>query len=84
MAVIHMIKHGVYAFHCPGCGENHAIADGWNFNGNYKKPTIMPSIMARTRGGICHLFVKDGRAQFLTDCTHSLAGHTVDLPDWGK
>lgn len=31
---------------------------------------------------VCHSFVTDGRIQFLDDCTHSLAGQTVDLPDW--
>lgn len=31
---------------------------------------------------VCHSFVKDGRIQFLTDCTHALAGQTVDLPGW--
>lgn len=31
---------------------------------------------------VCHSFVTDGRIQFLGDCTHSLAGQTVDLPDW--
>lgn len=31
---------------------------------------------------ICHSFVTDGRIQFLGDCTHALAGQTVDLPDW--
>lgn len=31
---------------------------------------------------VCHSFIKDGRIQFLSDCTHSLAGQTVDLPDW--
>lgn len=30
----------------------------------------------------CHSFVTDGRIQFLADCTHALAGQTVDLPDW--
>lgn len=32
---------------------------------------------------ICHSFVTDGRIQFLTDCTHALAGQTVDLPEFG-
>jgi hypothetical protein len=31
---------------------------------------------------VCHSFVTDGRIQFLSDCTHALAGQTVDLPDW--
>lgn len=30
---------------------------------------------------VCHSFVTDGRIQFLSDCTHALAGQTVDLPD---
>lgn len=30
----------------------------------------------------CHSFVRDGMAQFLGDCTHSLAGQTVALGDW--
>ncbi len=31
---------------------------------------------------VCHSFVTDGRIRFLSDCTHELAGQTVDLPDW--
>lgn len=30
---------------------------------------------------VCHTFVTDGRIQFLSDCTHALAGQTVDIPD---
>jgi hypothetical protein len=30
----------------------------------------------------CHSFVTDGRIQFLSDCTHELAGQTVDFPPW--
>jgi hypothetical protein len=33
---------------------------------------------------VCHSFVTDGRIQFLNDCTHSLAGQTVDLPDFDE
>lgn len=31
---------------------------------------------------VCHSHVKDGKIQFLSDCTHALTGQTVDLPDW--
>lgn len=31
---------------------------------------------------ICHSFVTDGMIQFLGDCTHALAGQTVELPDY--
>ena len=30
---------------------------------------------------VCHSFITDGRIQFLGDCTHALAGQTVDLPE---
>lgn len=30
---------------------------------------------------ICHSFIKDGNIQYLNDCTHSLAGQTVELPE---
>ncbi|KPY13545.1 DUF6527 family protein [Pseudomonas savastanoi pv. phaseolicola] len=33
-------------------------------------------------GKVCHSFVTDGRIQYLGDCTHALAGQTVDLPNW--
>jgi hypothetical protein len=31
---------------------------------------------------VCHSFVTDGLIQFLSDCTHSLAGQTVPLEPW--
>jgi hypothetical protein len=30
---------------------------------------------------ICHSFLTDGKLQFLSDCTHPLAGKTIDLED---
>ena len=31
---------------------------------------------------VCHSFVTDGRIQYLGDCTHALAGQTVEIPPW--
>lgn len=31
---------------------------------------------------VCHSFVRAGRIEFLSDCTHELAGQTVDLPPY--
>lgn len=31
---------------------------------------------------VCHSFIRDGRIEFLNDCTHPLAGQTVDLPEF--
>ncbi len=38
------------------------------------------AVFASRFGTVCHFFVTDGRIQFLTDCTHPLAGQTVELP----
>lgn len=32
---------------------------------------------------VCHSFVRDGKIQYLNDCSHELAGQTVDLPEMG-
>jgi hypothetical protein len=32
----------------------------------------------------CHLFIRDGALQFLSDCTHKLAGQTVDMVPWDQ
>lgn len=29
----------------------------------------------------CHSYITDGRIQFLNDCSHSLAGQTIGLPE---
>ena len=29
----------------------------------------------------CHTFITDGMVQFLSDCTHALAGQTLPLPE---
>lgn len=31
---------------------------------------------------LCHSFVLEGKIQFLQDCSHGLAGQTVDLLNW--
>lgn len=33
-------------------------------------------------GRRCHSFIKDGQIEYLSDCTHELAGKTVALPEW--
>lgn len=77
---------GTYCFECPGCGCLHKINSTWAYNGNAGKPTLSPSVLVRSFDDvgtptICHSFVKDGKIQYLNDCTHSLAGQTVELPE---
>ena len=79
------IGHGGYTlFYCPGCQEAHAFnTERWHWNGDHDKPTLTPSVLVTGHDGSrCHSFVKEGDIQFLTDCTHAMAGQTVPLPDW--
>lgn len=67
----------------------------WTFNGNVDSPTVTPSLLVtypanpratdefkewRTER-VCHSFITDGKVQFLSDCTHELAGQTVEIPE---
>lgn len=79
------------SFWCPGCQEMHAISvkplggAGWEWDGNADAPTFAPSILVTYDGADgstrCHSFVRTGQIEFLTDCTHALAGRSVPLPD---
>ena len=84
---IHQADEQRFVFRCPGCGEAHMIkVPVWSFDGNFERPTISPSIKATNPNSepsfVCHSFVRNGQIEFLGDCTHSLAGKTVDLPEW--
>lgn len=78
-------------FHCPGCDQMHGVPvrgeRAWGWNGSLELPTLTPSILIRWTHGeaheprICHSFLNEGRLQLLADCTHRLAGSTVDLPE---
>lgn len=78
--------------YCPGCKMLHVITANpeamikWDWNGDRLKPTFSPSLLVRytvpAGDVVCHSFIRNGQWQFLSDCTHSLAGQTVNmLPD---
>ena len=83
------------SFRCPGCDDHHVIpitgVHAWGFNGDYDRPTLTPSILCKYTpwndvteqydgpASICHSFVREGRIEFLSDCSHALAGQTVDM-----
>lgn len=61
----------------------------WDWDGNVDAPTLSPSILTKYSWSgqpvACHSFMRAGRLEFLSDCTHPLAGQTVPLPpleDW--
>jgi hypothetical protein len=78
-----------FVFWCPGCHCGHGVWTSkpnhlgaqWIFNGDMVKPTFQPSLLLEAVGKSprCHSFITDGRIQFLPDCTHALAGQTVEM-----
>ena len=80
-----------HAFHTEVANS---VGAKWSFNGNVDRPTFSPSMLCRQPKGcikdgkvleadyVCHSFVRDGKIQFLSDCTHAMAGQTVELEEW--
>lgn len=76
-------------------GKNSSGA-AWTWNGNVDKPTFAPSMLIRTgprpmvpegrpdagKIDVCHYILTDGVINFCGDCTHSMVGQSVPLPDW--
>ena len=66
---------------------------GWVFNGDYVEPTFSPSMNetwgreGQTRIDLAadphpnrnHCFIRAGHIEYLSDCTHSMAGQTVRI-----
>ncbi len=86
--ILHQVAPDEYAFHCPGCGHAHIVTvngkknscnASWTWNGSMDKPTFTPSLNVV---GYCHSYITDGKIMFLGDCTHTLKGKTVPLPEW--
>lgn len=87
------LRYEALMFVCPGCAEDggsglHMLPvrgdsggkPSWTFNGNLESPTLDPSILT-TSGVRCHSYLRSGALEFLDDCTHTLAGKHVPLPD---
>ena len=73
-----------HMYYCPGCDSCHMVyLDRWTISGDLEiNPTVSPSILVRYGDGqICHSFIREGKIEYLSDCTHSLAGQTIDMID---
>jgi len=71
-----------HGFYCPGCKCHHTYdVNRWNFNDDLKKPTFTPSLLIwKSRPEIrCHLFMTNGKIQYLNDCHHKYAGKIIDM-----
>jgi hypothetical protein len=50
------------------------------------KITVRPSILVNKDRvnpdhPVCHLYITDGKIQYLDDCTHEYAGKTIEMED---
>lgn len=77
-----------WIFNCLGCGNLHYFdLKKHTWNDDKVNPTVNPSILYDIpvfRGNPavrCHFFIKDAKIKYLDDCTHELAGKTVDMTD---
>ena len=94
MSKVFVYSDGIIAYPCPGCGEFHGLnipghPSKWYWNGDKDKPSISPSVLRKSgplpNGSyktICHHFVKEGKLEFLGDCTHELKGQTVEMENY--
>lgn len=92
-----LIKKGGQLWHyCPACDDVHSVAidepyktaSRWHFDGNVEMPSLSPSVKVTKPIGddseVCHYFLKNGRFEYLLDCTHKLAGMripVVEIPE---
>lgn len=94
--ILYTGEDGLLIFWCPGCDEPHGCWTGkpnertgarWTWNGDLIKPTFSPSLLltghsSNSQERVCHSFVRDGRIEFLSDCSHAFAGKTVEMKPW--
>ncbi len=71
--------------------QSHPATKVWGWNGSVDRCTLTPSYVSWNDEHIdpedgfvfaarrCHIFIRDGQIEFLSDCTHEFAGKTVPL-----
>ncbi len=89
-------KETCLTWYCPGCRRNHDVPvpphpQAWEWNRSLEAPTLSPSVLVEYNGrdagkdgappAVCHCFIRDGRIEFLGDCSHDLAGREVPMED---
>lgn len=73
-----------FYYWCPACDAAHQIhgtLNGWRIN--EQTNTVSPSVKTFWPNGgyCCHHFIRNGKIEYLSDCTHDMAGQTVDVVD---
>ncbi len=77
-------------WHCDGCNTMHAVpvkgtkGPIWDWNGSLTSPTLSPSVSTKREGLCCHIFMRNGVVEFLSDCTHDKANKQIPLIPHGE
>lgn len=91
--VFDLVEDGVhqgYLITSPATDIDIMFDERWQFNGNFEKPSFYPSMLMEypVENGTVreHFFVREGKIMYLRDCSHEMAGKTVDMIDcrWGE
>lgn len=83
---VHPTDSTMYMFWDVGLQQPNAFCirenRGWSWNGDFDKPTVTPSVLLAIGNERSHLFIRNGKIQYLSDCTHHLAGQTIEMIDF--
>ena len=80
-----------FVFWCPGCQFGHGVwvtttckktGAQWQWNGSMDAPSFTPSILITEGTLVCHSYVTNGTISYLSDCTHALAGQSIQIPEF--
>lgn len=77
-------QHERIVWYCPGCKSHHGVPipphrRAWSWNSSLDEPTLNPSVVIQHNGSVCHCFIREGKIEFLSDCTHAFAGKIVEM-----
>ena len=53
----------------------------WTWNGCTDKPTLRPSVLTQSHEFRCHSWITDGNVNYLSDCSHEMAGASEELEE---
>jgi hypothetical protein len=90
MPLLRLIRPGCYEHWCSGCAAPHRLEIGarmpsgqrLGFDGDIYRPSFEPEIVHEDGDRVCRYLLRGGRLHFAADCTHALAGQSVELPDF--
>jgi Family of unknown function (DUF6527) len=91
--ILKEVKSGnkqLLVFYCLGCRRYHSInvnsqtEASWQFNGDFVKPSISPSILIKDMNEniICHSNIKEGMITYEEKGIHDLIGMTLPMSEF--